>query len=46
LRRARDLYWNRQSNPNIPNAFKHDRARLPLDLATQWRGWTYGYRMP
>lgn len=43
------LYWNRQSNPTIPNPFKHDRnpteQTASVDTATAWHNWTPGSRL-
>lgn len=45
------LYWNQQSDPSIPNPFKHDRFGVAQsvtqpDLVTAWRNWTPGSRLP
>lgn len=38
--RVREVcYWNEQSNPDIPNPFKHDRGRSTPDTVTAWRTW-------
>ena len=46
------LYWNEQSNPDIPNPFENDEipsSPNPTsgpDLVTAWHDWTPGSRLP
>lgn len=41
------IYWNEQSNPDIPNPFKHDRQPLASpDMVTAWHNWTPGSTLP
>lgn len=45
------LYWNQQSDPSIPNPFKHDRIGVSSnpgpapDLVTAFHNWTPGSRL-
>lgn len=45
------IYWNEQSNPDIPNPFKHDRIGVSAnpgpapDTVTAWHDWTPNSRL-
>lgn len=41
------LYWNRQSDPDIPNPWMYDRTPLSNpDTATAWHNWKPGTKLP
>lgn len=39
------VYWNQQSNPQIPNLWQTDHALTPIDSVTAWYQWHLGFRL-
>lgn len=46
VRMREQLYWNQQSNPDIPNEFIHDAGKTNPDTEHAWRAWVPGSRLP
>jgi hypothetical protein len=47
VRMREQIYWNQQTNPDIPNPFWHDDSpRATPDTEHAWRNWTIGSRLP
>lgn len=39
------VYWNQQSNPQIPNLWETDAGRTSPDSVTAWYQWSPGFRL-
>lgn len=40
------IYWDQQSNAQIPNPFRADTGKTSPDTADAWHAWTPGSRLP
>jgi hypothetical protein len=40
------LYWNQQSNAQIPNLWETDAGKTNPDSVTAWYQWQPGFRLP